>query len=629
MFKKQQVCGLWQSDITAEMVAGSIVRYADVRLDGEDLYWLEGRPREQGRNVIVCSRGGQLYDLLPAPYNARSRVHEYGGGAYAVHAGHVWFVNDEDQQVYHLLDGHVSRLTDMAGCRFADLLYDPHRACLYAVRENHGEPGRVEPVNELVCIKAGVVRVIAGEHDFFASPALSPDGRYLAWLSWDHPNMPWDTTTLWLARIYDDGGIGTSCAVLDEPGQAVFQPMWCMDGRLYFVNDPEGWWQLYRLNDCGDIKSIEQICHFKAEMGLPLWQFGMRTYAFQNKDYVVASLCEQGLWRLVKICVNTGEVAPVASPYNSFVSLAADENRVVVIAAGHRCGNEVASIDLCRGQLDECLVGHDLPVDDAWISVAETVTFPVGYGESSHGFYYPPANPHVTGIDNDLPPLLVMTHGGPTGATTASFNFKIQFWTSRGFAVLDVNYRGSTGYGRAYRDRLRGQWGVYDVEDVAAGADYLVKQGKADPERLMICGSSAGGYTVLAALAFTDTFRAGASYYGIGDLVSLIKSTHKFEARYLDGLVGEYPQEHDVYIDRSPLHHVEKLSCPVIFMQGEEDRVVPPPQAEKMADALRAKGLEVELLMFAGEQHGFRRAETIVQTLESELAFYTRVFHFV
>ncbi|MCW8964449.1 MAG: S9 family peptidase, partial [Gammaproteobacteria bacterium] len=366
----------------------------------------------------------------------------------------------------------------------------------------------------------------------------------------------------------------------------------------------------------------------EAEMGLPLWQFGMRTFAFQDKGRIIATLCEQGMWRLVKICANTGEVEPIASPYNSFTSLVANEKSVAVIAAGSERSDEVVTIDLGSGQLREHLEGHDLPVDKSWISVAQPISFSASHGEQAHGFYYPPTNPHVTGDEDEAPPLLVMTHGGPTGATTASINLKTQFWTSRGFAVLDVNYRGSTGYGRAYRERLKGQWGIYDVEDAVAGANYLVAQGKADPERLAIRGGSAGGYTTLAALTFTDTFHAGASYYGIGDLESLARDTHKFEARYLDGLVGKYPQQREIYEARSPLNHVEQLSCPVIFMQGEEDRVVPPQQAEQMAAALRAKGIEVELLMFAGEQHGFRRAETIVQTLESELVFYARVFNF-
>jgi len=628
MFKEQQTCGSWESSITAEMVAGAAVRYADVQLDGDAVIWLEGRPHEQGRNVIVRRLNGKSQDLLPAPYNARSRVHEYGGGAYVAFAGDIWFINDSDQQAYHLQDGQISQLTDQPACRFADLQYDMHHECLYAIREDHRNKGLKEPVNELVKIQGGKVSVVASGDDFYASPALSHDGHWLAWLSWTHPDMPWDATTLWLARIDVDGNIGSPKQVLANAGQSVFRPSWSADGRLYFVTDPDDWWMLYRLNDCADLQSIELVCDMQAEIGKPLWQFGMRCYAFRNDNQIIASLCEQGLWRLVKICTNTGEVEPVASPYNSFGSLAANEHLVAMIAAGSEQSDEIATVDLDNGQLDMCLEHHSLPVDSSWISVAQPVSFETSDDEIAHGFYYPPKNPCVVAKDDELPPLLVMTHGGPTGATSASFNLRNQFWTSRGFAVLDVNYRGSTGYGSAYREKLKGKWGVYDVEDVVAGANYLVQQGKVDEQRLAIRGGSAGGYTTLAALTFTEVFAAGASYYGIGDLKSLAEDTHKFEARYLDRLVGEYPKDSEIYASRSPLNHVEQLSCPVIFMQGEEDQVVPPQQARCMAAALEKKGVTVELRLFAGEQDGFRRAETIIETLNAELAFYGHVFNF-
>lgn len=628
MVKEQQTCGSWQSSITAEMVAGSSVRYADVQLDGDAVYWLEGRPQEQGRNVIVRRQDGALQDLLPAPYNARSRVHEYGGGAYVVFAGDIWFVNDYDQQVYHMREGQISQLTHQTECRFADLQYDQHHECLYAIREDHHDESRKEPLNELVKIQDGEVSVIASGDDFYASPALSHDGRWLAWLSWTHPDMPWDSTTLWLAEISADGNIVSPRQVLADSRQSVFQPTWSVDGHLYFVADPDDWWMLCRLNDCDDLQSIDQVCNVQAEMGLPQWQFGMRCYVFQGDNQVIASLCEQGLWRLVKISTITGEIEPITLPYNDFTSLAANQGMVAMIAAGSDRSDEVVTLNSGDGQLSLCLEHHELPIDSSWISVAQPVCFETSDNDVAYGFYYPPNNPEVTSDEGELPPLLVMTHGGPTGATSASLSLRTQFWTSRGFAVLDVNYRGSTGYGRAYREKLKGKWGIYDVDDVVAGANYLVAQGKVDAQRLAIRGGSAGGYTTLAALTFTDVFAAGASYYGIGDLKSLVEDTHKFEARYLDRLVGVYPQDSEIYADRSPLNHVDRLSCPVIFLQGEEDKVVPPQQAERMADALQKKGVTVELRMFAGEQHGFRRAETIIETLNAELAFYGQVFKF-
>jgi dipeptidyl aminopeptidase/acylaminoacyl peptidase len=626
MTKEQQACGTWNSLITAEMVAGSSVRYASVQLDGDDIYWLEGRPDEQGRTVIVRRRQGRIEDVLPPPWNARSRVHEYGGGAFAVHDGRVWFVNDADQQVYEAANGQITQQTDEPPSRYADLQFNPRYQCLYAVREDYTRAAGTEPVSELVRISGGVVTVLATGDDFYATPAVSPDGNWLAWLSWNHPDMPWDRTILWLTRLGDYGEPLGPVKLVDAAGQSVFQPAWSPDGKLYFVNDPAGWWQLYRFDDCENPQSLSQVCDYEAEMGLPLWQFGMQTYTFQDPDRIIAALCEQGLWRLVRICTNTGEVEPVETPYNSFTSLAADNNRVVLIAAGSRCADEVSSIDLKSGERSLCTNEQSLPVPVDWVSEAQPLCFETSDDDVAHGFYYPPNNPQVEAAPGELPPLLVMTHGGPTSATSPSLSLRTQFWTSRGFAVLDVNYRGSTGYGRAYRERLNGHWGIYDVDDVVAGARYLVSQGKADPNRLIIRGGSAGGFTTLAALAFTDVFHAGASYYGIGDLQSLLDDTHKFEARYLDRLIGPYPERQDLYQARSPIMHVENLSCPVIFMQGEEDKVVPPQQARGMAAALQDKGVYTELILYAGEQHGFRRAETIIDTLKSELAFYQRVF---
>ena len=622
----------WPSVISAQRVASAATRYSSVQLDGDDLYWLEGRPQEQGRSVVVRRRADEVEDVLPAPWNVRSRVHEYGGGALVVYQGQFWFVNDADQQIYSCIDGEVKQITHAPDCRFADLLYCAAHDCLYAVMENHGEArskGKAavpEPVNTLVQVNlsTAVVTEIAAGDDFYAAPAISPDGRHLAWLGWRHPDMPWDSTTLWLADLDDSGLAGNTRSIIEEKNQAVFQPMWSPDGRLYFINDPQGWWQLYRLNDLTDANGVEQVCDFEAEMGLPLWQFGMQTYGFRNANQIIAMLCEQGLWRLVRICTSSGEVEPIATPYNTFDALSVSEHRIALLASGAATSDSVAllendSITICNQAAAEAL-------DTAWLSEAQPIRFPTTGNMQAHGFYYAPKNPDIEAT-NELPPLLVMSHGGPTGATSAGLNLKIQYWTSRGFAVLDVNYRGSTGFGRAYREALKGRWGIVDVDDVVAGAEYLVQQGLADPARLAIRGSSAGGYTTLAALTFRDTFTVGASYYGIGELESLARDTHKFEARYLDSLVGRYPQERALYRERSPLRHAERLSCPVIFMQGEEDKVVPPAQAEMMAEAMRKQGIACELLLFAGEQHGFRQAQTIVDTLQAELNFYERIFN--
>lgn len=614
--------------ISAQQVASAAVRYAEVFLDGEDVYWLEGRPQEKGRTVVVRKRGDDIFDLLPEPWNVRSRVHEYGGGALAIDQGQFWFVNDADQQVYHSHTGVIDPLTGEPGCRYADLVFDSVHHCLYAVREDHRDETRHEPVNELVRIDlySGVVKAIAQGDDFYASPAISADGSHLAWLSWQHPNMPWDQTTLWLAEVTATGDLANARQIINQDRQSVFQPEWSPDGRLYFVNDPEGWWQLYRLNRLSDITSIERVCHHAAEMGLPLWQFGMRTYAFQDEDRVIATLCEQGVWRLIKLCTNTGVVEPLALAYNSFSSIAVDHHSVAIIAAGADCGDEVVRIDTDSGQQEVCSRAPVSQLDPNWLSLPQAISFPTTDDAQAHGFYYPLVSPEYEPMPDELPPLLVMSHGGPTGSTSPSFKLRVQYWTSRGFAVLDVNYRGSTGYGRQYRELLKKKWGIYDVDDVVAGASYLVEKGLVDPQRLAIRGSSAGGFTTLAALTFRDMFSIGASYYGISELESLAKDTHKFEARYLDQLIGCYPEERALYAERSPLYHTEKLSCPIIFMQGAEDKVVPPSQAKMMTDVMKKNNIPFELFIFEGEQHGFRKSETIEKSLQLELSFYNNFF---
>ena len=634
---RQKPYGTWRSAVTPDMAAAAAVRYGGVALDNGDMYWTEGRPRENGRVVIVRgARGAKTpVDILPAPHSARSRAHEYGGGAMAVRGGEVWFVNDSDQQIYHIAadgptesptDSVPRRLTAAPRRRFADIVVDDKHDCLFAVSEE--DRGKAEPINTLACIDraTGEVTDIARGDDFYAAPALSPDGAYLSWLSWRHPNMPWDETVLWLAEVAADGHLRRPRRLLAKPGQAVFQPAWSPDGGLYFVNDPRGWWQLYRFRDCNDPASIERVCDIQAEMGLPLWQFGLRTYAFHGPDRVIATLCERGLWRLVQINTDDGGVSPLPTPYCRFTAIAADESRVAVIAAGYDRADEVTALDPATGRLLRCGKTTDrIPAD--CVSAPRAVAFPTTDGDTAYGFYYPPKNPAFTAPPDEKPPLLVMAHGGPTAATDAGLDPRVQFWSSRGFAVLDVNYRGSTGYGRAYREKLKTRWGIYDVDDVVAGARYLVEQGLADAERIAIRGGSAGGYTALAALTFTDIFTAGCSQYGIGDLESLARQTHKFEARYLDRLVAPYPRQRRLYVERSPIHHARRLSCPVLFTHGAEDKVVPPSQAQAMAAALREKGIRVELLIFPGEQHGFRRTDTIRKALAAELVFYGEVFH--
>ncbi len=619
-------CGAWESPLTAAELTGASVRLSGVALDGGDALWIEGRPEEAGRGVLVrCAAGGAARDLTPAPWNVRSRVHEYGGGAAAVRGGVAWFVHDADQQLYRMPPGASPvALTRGDGLRHADPAPSPHGRFVVCVREDHTAGG--EPVNTLVRVSDDGAAIVAAGHDFYASPRLRADGRAIAFLAWDHPNMPWDGTLLYRAKLEDDGTLSDLRVVAGGVAESVFQPEWGPDGALWFASDRDGWWNLHRLDADG---SAHCVIRERAEYGLPQWQFAMSTYGFAGASTLVAASCANGRWRVEAVDLASLARRALPADVTAVSALVAGGGEALMLAASPARPESVLRWRLADDRVDWLRASAAVDVDPGYVSVPEALDFPTAGGADSHGFFYPPANPAFRAPDGERPPLIVVGHGGPTGATTAAYNPGIAFWTSRGFAVLDVNYRGSTGYGRAYRALLDGQWGVADVEDCVHGARFVAGAGRVDARRMAIRGRSAGGYTVLCALAFHDVFAAGASYYGIGELEALARDTHKFESRYLDRLVGAWPEAADRYRERSPLAHVDGLSCPVIFFQGLEDAVVPPNQAERMAGALRAKGIPVACLMFEGEQHGFRRAETIVRTLEAELWFYGRVFGFV
>lgn len=618
--------GAWPSPIEAAMLASQSVRLGGVVLDGADTMWVEGRPTQAGRSVLVrMSEGAAAVDLTPAPWNIRSRVHEYGGGAFAARNGTVWFVHDEDQRLYALEPGGTPRaLTPPGPYRHADPDPSPDGRYIVCVREDHSGAG--EPVNTLLSVDGagGGVRQIAAGHDFYAYPRISSDGCALAFIAWDHPDMPWDASVLYLAERAPDGTLAQQRAIAGGEGVSVFQPQWAPDGRLWFVSDAGGFWNLHVLDADGPRCVIRE----EAEYGMPMWQFAMSTYGFADERTLVAASCRDGYWRVEAIDLATLARTPMPCDVSAVSGLVAGGGRAMVLAASPTRVQSLLCWDLARGDVQTLRASTMQTLDPAHVSVPEAVHFATDDRQVAHAFFYPPVNPTCIAPAEERPPLIVIGHGGPTGATSASLDLGVQFWSSRGFAVLDVNYRGSTGYGRAYRRLLDGEWGVADVADCVNGARYLADAGRVDRARMAIRGRSAGGYTVLAALAFHDTFAAGASYYGIGELEALARDTHKFESRYLDRLVGPYPECAALYRERSPLHHLEGLSCPVIFFQGLEDRVVPPNQAQMMRDALFAKGIPVACLMFEGEQHGFRRAETIVRTLEAELYFYGRVFGF-
>ena len=625
--------GTWSSPLTAAQIASASLRLIDVAIDQACTYWVEVRPSEQGRSVIVRRNGdGALVEVTPAPYSARTRVHEYGGRSFCVVRSRVYFANFEDQRLYLVEPGgEPQAVTEPGPFRYADFSFDESRNRILCVREDHGGGGEAEAtIVALELDEHGRVarQVVLGKgHDFFACPRLCPDGSALAWLSWDHPCMPWDGTTLWVAEISSDGSLEEPAAIAGGMSESVYQPSWSPNGTLYFISDRSGWWNLYRRQR--DV--IESVLPTEAEFGTPLWSLGTSRYGFRSDDEVVCHFDQGGTGHLARLDLRElpAKLISVETTFTAFGQLAVNSTRAVCLAASPKEATAVVELGLPGGAMTELLRSLVWDWGDDYLSMAEPISFAAadGAGES-YALYYAPRNPGFTSLDGELPPLVVMSHGGPTGAASGALKLEIQFWTTRGFAVVDVNYGGSTGFGRAYRERLKGKWGEVDVLDCIAAAKHLVDAGRADSERLVIRGGSAGGYTTLAALAFHDTFKAGASYYGVSDLEALAKETHKFESRYLDSLVAPYPEGRDVYLARSPIHHPEGLSCPVIFFQGLEDRVVPPDQAVTMVEVLRAKGVRVSYVPFEGEQHGFRRAENIRRALEEELAFYAEVFGF-
>ncbi len=619
--------GSWPSPIGAELVAGESIRLGAPLVDGEAVYWLEGRPAERGRSVIVrwLPHAGAR-DLLPPGYSARSRVHEYGGGALTVHRGVVYFVNDADQRLYRLEAGRVEPITpEGMPYRYANCVVDERRQRLLCVREDHTDPRPEGVINTLVAVRLPCDpqggEVLAAGHDFYAEPRLSPDGRRLAWLTWDHPRMPWDGTTLWLAELDGEGHPLEPVAVAGGPQESVAQPAWDAQGRLYFISDRSNWWNLYRW-EAGQVRPLHPMA---AEFTPPFWRLGLRSYVIAGAA-LYATYTQGGFWYLARLDLRSGAFQPIETPYTYLDGPQVMGDSLVLRAASPTMSQAIVRLELASGRWS-VLRPPETPFDAAFLSRPQALSY-LSEGVESYAFFYPPVNPAVRPPAGERPPLIVRGHGGPTSATMPTLKPAIQFWTSRGFAVLDVNYGGSTGYGRAYRERLRGNWGIVDVADMVNGARHLVEEGLVDGARLLIRGGSAGGFTTLAALTFHETFAAGASYYGIGDLEALTRETHKFESHYLDGLVGPYPERRDLYIARSPIHHIDRLSRPVIFFQGDEDRVVPPDQAERMVEALRRKGVPVEYHLFHGEGHGFRRAENIRRALEAELAFYRRLFGF-
>ena len=638
--------GSWPSPVTAARIVEGAASVAELRVDGDDIWWSENRPSEGGRTQLVRRTvDGQRHDVLPENWNARTQVHEYGGGAWTVRDGVAYFSRWTDQRLYRVDTATGASppepITPEASLpralRYADADITLDRRWLVCVRESH--EGGAEAVNEIVMVPAdgsGDPVVVVTGPDFVASPRLSPDGSTLAWIQWTHPDMPWDSTELRQAAFSPEAvaaaGPVVGVRVAGGSAESIVQPEWTTHGALLAASDRTGWWNVHRFTAGGEVlPEPERLTAIDGEIGGPHWVFGQSWYAVLPDDTLVMSVTIDGIARLAFATAASDKVELLDTPYTAIGQLrSVAAATFAMVAAGPV--DEVAPLR-CRfaaeGAIETELLrpARDLEIDPELFSTPEPIEFDVA-GRTAHALLYRPSNPAVTSPQEALPPLLVLSHGGPTSAARPMLDLSKQFWTSRGFAVVDVNYGGSTGYGRAYRDRLRGQWGVVDVEDCVAAALHLAAEGMVDPERLAIRGGSAGGYTTLCALAFHDAFAAGASHYGVADCEALARDTHKFESRYLDGLLGPYPEELDLYRARSPIHHVEGFDRPLIVFQGLEDEVVPPSQSKTIVDAVRAKGVPCAYLTFEGEQHGFRQAASIVRALEAELWFYGQVFGF-
>lgn len=716
--------GSWKSPITPELLTRGLRTFSMLRWDADDLYWLEHRPEEKGRGVILrWSTEDGIQEITGPEVSVGTRVHEYGGGDYAVRNGILYYVDARDQRIYRQVtaDGMPAGAPRVivpitpepptpGSVRYADFAVSPDGRWILAVRETHpgaadsapGVPGvgdagasgtapntgsLREPRNDLVRIPADGSSppvVVAEGHDFFASPRLSPDGTRLAFLSWDHPCMPWDGTDLWIASLGPRGEVGPFRHVAGGPRESIFQPEWSPDGRLHFASDRTGWWNVYEWIEGEDASPddaghggtgpsaapagrIHPVTQIEAEIGAPQWVFGGSHFAFLG-DRIACVFRSGGLDHLGFLEPHGAHpdlIRRARFPYTSYghggAIVSDGRSRLAFLAGAADLAPTVAHLlvpgDLSAVELPTLLRrSTEIVLDPSYLSRAEAIEFPTTFhgddetdlgghavqgdqapqdaGDgaanawTAHALFYPPTNRDFVAPEGTLPPLIVKSHGGPTSCSTSELALPAQFWTSRGFAVVDVNYGGSSGYGRAYRERLAGRWGIVDTDDCIAAARYLAARGLVDGRRMAIRGGSAGGFTTLSALVFHDVFSAGASSYGVADLETLATDTHKFESRYLDGLVGPYPERRDLYVARSPVHAVDRLSCPVILLQGAEDEVVPPSQSEAMVRALAAKGLPHAYVVFEGERHGFRQAANIRRALEAEYLFYAKVFGF-
>ena len=619
----------WESLITEDAVVSESLHISDIHIDGDDVYWIEKREDEEGRNVIIKKdENGNVTDVIPNKFNAKTSVHEYGGGAFAVSNEIVVFSNYPDNRLYKVSDADTlpSPITeDNPNLRYANIEFDNLRNRIIAVHEDHTNPNKIinslvsiglESPNNMILIKSGA--------DFYSSPSLNPNGTKLAWIEWDHPNMPWDNTSLHISNLSANGDLINSKQISGFQNESVLNPIWSPDGILHYISDCSGWWNIFCLKNDEEIN----LTPIEAEFTQPQWQLGINFYDFISKDKIICAYNIKGIWKLGLLSTSDKKIKQILPQFTEIgrAGIKSSKEKFVSILGSHDTHYKLYEYTITDSQIKQLSNKKNPDIDKSYYSIPQNIQYQIQGSQHSYGFYYKPTNP-LHKSSKILPPLIVLTHGGPTAATNGILNLEIQYWTSRGFAILDVNYRGSTGYGSHYRKQLDGKWGVYDVEDCINGAIHLVNKGEVNPNQLIIKGSSAGGYTALAALTFSDIFTGGVSYYGISDLIALAEETHKFESRYLDSMIGEYPKNKQEYKNRSPIFHIDKITSPVLLFQGLKDKIVPPNQSQNMANLLSQKGIHNNLITFDNESHGFKEPENIKKCLIEELQFYQYIFN--
>ncbi|QUN04726.1 S9 family peptidase [Shewanella yunxiaonensis] len=622
---KTAAYGTWESPLTADDVFGQSVVLGQMQSVDGAIYFSESDPAQAGQiGIKRLDDNDKVVDVVPAAFGVGSRVHEYGGAPYLAIGNSVFASKMSDQLFYRIAPDQPPLALTPAGTRHADCISYPKGSRIICVREDHRGEGEAKA--SLVTINlnfAGEGDTFVEGHDFFSSPAINADNTQLAWVAWDHPNMPWDNTQLWVGDLNRKGQISNIRQIAPRHHGSLMQPMYAPDGQLYFIADYDNWWNLYRVTAAG---GIEQVTQLKGEIGGPAWRFGQHAYAFENAHSVIFSYHQDGKVHLMRQDLTSGVSEELATDFASVGQVISADKGVYFMGAKSTPEHGIYKVS---GRGTELVYAPAIKgLEPDYISRPVAVSFDTNERQQAYGYFYAPTNPQYVAPKDTKPPLLMMLHGGPTAAASSAYSSAIQYWTTRGFAVFDLNYRGSTGYGRQYRKSLYGKWGVADVDDAVNAVKYLVDEGWVDPDKVAIRGGSAGGFSVLAALAFHDTFKAGTSYFGISDIAVLAQETHKFESHYIDQLIGPYPAAKQIFHDRSPLYHLEGLNEPLLLLQGLDDKVVPPNQSELIYQAVKAKGVPTAFIGFEGEGHGFRKPANNIRSLQSELSFYGQVFGF-